>query len=231
MSEHDEHLPCAEVEPQGEARASVIWLHGLGADGHDFEGAVPMLGLDPALGLRFVFPHAPERPVTINGGMRMRAWYDILAMELERKVDEQAVLESSAALDSLIEREVARGVPTERIIVAGFSQGGAIAVHCALRHPRALAGLIALSTYRVRFESLAAEAHAANASLPIFQAHGSYDPMVPLAAGEGLRDSLREHGLEVEWSAYPMPHAVLPEELEAIGQWITARLAAAGVEA
>lgn len=224
-------LETVEVEPPAPARACVIWLHGLGADGHDFEGAVPLLGLEPALGVRFVFPHAPVRPVTINGGMQMRAWYDILAMELERKVDEDAVLASSAALDALIARENERGVPSERIVLAGFSQGGAIAAHCALRHPARLAGLVVLSTYRVRFDALAGEAHAANAELPVFQAHGSFDPMVPLAAGEGLRDSLQERGHPLSWNTYPMPHACLPEELEAIGAWVRERLASAGVQA
>jgi len=225
MGSTGECLPCVEVEPQGPARASVIWLHGLGADGHDFEGAVPMLGLDPALGVRFVFPHAPVRPVTINGGMQMRAWYDILALELERRVDEAGVLESTSDLSALIAREQERGVPPERVILAGFSQGGAIAIHTALRHHQPLAGLLALSTYLLRGETLAAEAHPANAQLPVFQAHGSLDPMVPFAAGESACEALRAQGLEVEWSSWPVPHAVSPEELQRAGGWIAARLA------
>ena len=212
-----ELLLCEERQPAGQARAAVIWLHGLGADGHDFTPLVPLLGLPAGAAVRFVFPHAPRRPVTVNMGMVMPAWYDIRSLTLRRDVDEAGVLASSAAVAALVEREKERGIPVRRIVLVGFSQGGAIAAHTALRFPERLAGLLALSTYLVRGESLERERAAANHDLPIFQAHGAYDPMVPLQAGEQVRDRLRGLGYSVEWTSYPMGHEVHPDEIRDIG--------------
>lgn len=221
-----EPLRTVEVEPAGPPRAAVVWLHGLGADGHDFEPLVPHLGLPPAAGVRFVFPHAPRRPVTINMGLVMPAWYDIRSLDaLRRDEDERGVLESSAQTTALVEREVARGVPAERIVLAGFSQGGAIALHAALRHPERLAGALALSTYLVRGDALEVERAPANRELPLFGAHGRADPMVPFEAGEAWRCRLEALGQPVEWHAYPMGHEVCPEEVRDIGTWLSARLA------
>ena len=213
-----EYLDCVEIEPAGgEAGAAVVWLHGLGADGHDFEPIVPYLGLRPDLRVRFVFPHAPRRPVTINMGMVMPAWYDIRELSLKREVDETGVHESAAQVGALIRRERDRGVPERRIVLAGFSQGGAIALHVGLRYPERLAGLLALSSYLVCDENLESERSEVARELPIFQAHGTADPMVPLAAGELARDRLRELGHAIEWKSYPMGHEVCPQEISDIG--------------
>jgi phospholipase/carboxylesterase len=218
-------LRCVEIEPEQPARAAVIWLHGLGADGHDFEPIVPELGLDPALAVRFVFPHAPSMPVSINAGMVMPAWYDISDLDPRTPHDERGILRSAQALEILIAREISRGVAPERIVLAGFSQGGAIATHVALRHPERLSGLIALSTYLVRGESLEAERSDANHGLPIFQAHGTQDPMVPYERGVLLRERLRELGHPVTWRSYAMGHQVCLEEIREIGAFLSARLA------
>ena len=210
-------LPRVTIEPDEPARGSVIWLHGLGADGHDFEPIVPYLGLDPSLRVRFVFPHAPPRPVTVNAGMIMRAWYDIRQLGSREDEDEHGIRESATLLTGVIEEERERGVPSERIVLAGFSQGGALALHVALRHPAPLAGLLVLSAYLVLEEQVEAERHAANRTLPIFQAHGTLDPMVPVTAGERARDVLLRLGYPVEWRAYPMGHEVRPEEIRHIG--------------
>lgn len=210
-------LSCVEVEPEGPANAAVIWLHGLGADGHDFGPIVPYLDLDPDVHARFVFPHAPERAVTINGGMIMRAWYDIRAVALEREIDEGGVLESSEQVVALIERERERGIEPRSLVLAGFSQGGAIALHTALRYPERLAGVIALSTYLVREETLVAERSEANHDLPVFQAHGTLDPMVPLQNGERARERLAELGYPLEWKTYAMGHEVHPGEINDVG--------------
>ena len=217
MTPADPLLSCVEVEPEGPANAAVIWLHGLGADGHDFEPIVPYLGLDPDVRARFVFPHAPERAVTINGGMIMRAWYDIRAVALEREIDEGGVLESSEQIVALIERERERGIAPKRLVLAGFSQGGAIALHAALRYPERLAGVLALSTYLVREGTLDSERSQVNQELPIFQAHGTLDPMVPLQNGERARDRLSELGYPLEWKTYPMGHEVHPGEIRDVG--------------
>jgi phospholipase/carboxylesterase len=222
---NDELLPCVELEPEsGVARASVIWLHGLGADGHDFEPIVPELRLDPALGVRFVFPHAPRIPVTLNAGMVMPAWYDITESDLRRRNDEEGVLRSHEQVRLLVEREIDRGVPTERIVLAGFSQGGAIALHLGLRFDRPLAGILALSTYLVRGDTLESEAHGANRATPIFQAHGAHDPMVPIDRALEARDRLKELGYELFWQRYPMQHEVCWDELQAVGGWLSTRL-------
>lgn len=218
-------LPEAiEVGPTGNVDGSVIWLHGLGADGHDFEAIVPQLNLPANLNLRFIFPHAPVRPVTINGGMSMRAWYDILSLERDGPVDEAGIRESAEMLVALIERERGRGVPYENIVVAGFSQGGAIASHCALRFPEKLAGLMALSTYlplrsTVQTE-IAESATAQTKSLPIFMAHGTSDPMLPMHLGTSSRDAMEALGYSVKWFDYPMPHAVCPQEIADISVWL-----------
>lgn len=208
------------MNPPGRHTASVVWLHGLGADGHDFEPVVPMLGLEPDAGVRFVFPHAPSIPVTINNGFVMPAWYDILTLDLERKVDEEGIRASAGHARALIARERSLGIPPERIVLAGFSQGGAIALFEGLRHPEPLAGILALSTYLVMADRLAEERSDANASVPIFQAHGRFDPMVPFAGGELARDQLTRLGYKVEWHAYPMQHQVCMEELAEVGAWL-----------
>ena len=215
------------IEPEGEAERSVIWLHGLGADGHDFEPIVPYLGLDPSLRVRFVFPHAPPRPVTVNAGMIMRAWYDIRRLGSREDEDEQGIRDSAELVSSLIEEERARGIPAERIVLAGFSQGGALALHVGLRQPARLAGLVVLSAYLVLDEQLEAERHPATGGIPIFQAHGTLDPMVPLSAGERARDVLRRLGYAVDWRAYPMGHEVRPEEIRDIGAALGRMLGAA----
>jgi len=195
---------------------SVIWLHGLGADGHDFEPIVPELQL--SVPLRFVFPHAPVRPVTINGGMSMRAWYDIVSFDAEGRADADGVRASTALLEALIEREVARGIPAERIVIAGFSQGGAIAINAAMHARRKLAGLMALSTY-IAVPGAAVDS-AGHRDIPVFMAHGTFDPVLPLAWGRSSAEHLRASGYEVEWHEYPMAHAVCMEEIRDIRAWL-----------
>jgi len=197
---------------------SVIWLHGLGADGHDFEPIVPELRLPADLPLRFVFPHAPVRPVTVNGGMEMRAWYDILSLDGEGRADAAGIVESTAIVAALIEQELARGMPAEKIVVAGFSQGGAIAINIMLTTRHALAGLMALSTYLAL--PAAIESPASRKDLPIFMAHGSFDPVLPMQWGRDSADKLIEGGYAVEWRDYPMAHAVCPQEIADIRAWL-----------
>lgn len=218
-------LPCVEIEPAVPAKAAVIWLHGLGADGHDFEPIVPHLGLPADAGVRFVFPHAPRRPVTINMGLVMPAWYDIRELHTAEGYELRGVKESAASLAALVRRENERGVPCERIVVAGFSQGGAIALYGGLRHPEPLAGILALSTYLVEAGTLPAERSDANRTIPIFQAHGTSDPMIPAPLARAGHDCLVELGYSVEWHAYPMGHEVHPQEIRDIGGWLHARLA------
>ncbi len=216
-------LECVEINPKRRAEYAVIWLHGLGADGHDFEPIVPELGLPESLAVRFVFPHAPQRPVTINAGMVMRAWYDILDLAT-RKVDLQAVHESSGQVRRLIERETSAGMASDRIVLAGFSQGGAIALHTGLRYEKSLAGILALSTYSPTIGTLAAERTQANAAIPILMAHGQYDPVIPMAAAESTRDALIGLKYAVQWQAYPMQHEVCLAEIGAIRTWLLDRL-------
>jgi phospholipase/carboxylesterase len=197
----------------------VIWLHGLGADGHDFEPLVPMLGLPRRLALRFVFPHAPERPVTINMGMRMRAWYDIARLGGGAE-DSAGIHESQALLEGLIARERERGVAPGRIVLAGFSQGGAIVLHTGLRHAERLAGIMALSTYLPLPATLEADRSPANADLPIFMAHGLNDEMIGIERALASRDALEALGYAVAWHEYPMAHAVCEEEVTAIAGWL-----------
>lgn len=220
-------LDCVRIEPAGEAKTTVLWLHGLGANGHDFEPVVPELRISPDLGVRFLFPHAPSIPVTLNKGMVMPAWYDIAEMDLQRRHDEAGIRRSAAQVRALIERENAAGIPTSRIVLAGFSQGGAIALFGGLRHPDALAGILALSTYMVCEDSLDAECSAANRQTPILQMHGTHDPMVTLDRAEHCRDVLVGRGYPLDWKTYPMPHAVHPQQILDVGQWLTVQLRAA----
>ncbi len=218
-----ELLRTVEVPPRGPVRSAVLWLHGLGADGHDFEPVVPHLGVDD-LGIRFVFPHAPRRGVTINMGLLMPAWYDIRGLGLKRDVDERGVAESCEQVSALIARERGRGVPAERIVLAGFSQGGAIALHLGLRHPERLAGIVGLSTYLLDDAGAEDEASEANRETPILLAHGTLDPMVPFEAGEAARDRLRDLGRAVRWLEYPMQHQVCLEEIQAMGEFLREQL-------
>lgn len=218
-------LAGVELQTAPNPSASVIWLHGLGADGNDFVPIVPELKLPPALAVRFVFPHAPVRAVTINNGMRMRAWYDISAEDLTNRADLAGVRESQAQLEALIAREKARGVPAAKIVVAGFSQGGAIALYAGVRHAERLGGIMALSTYLIAQDALAAEASAANRSVPIFMAHGTADPIVRFQWGEASKRLLEAAGYGVEWHTYPMEHSVCIEEVRAIGAWLARVLA------
>jgi phospholipase/carboxylesterase len=221
----NEILPAIEVETAPKPRFAVIWMHGLGADGSDFEPVVPELGLDECPGVRFIFPHAPEMPVTCNGGYVMRAWYDIVSLDsTSRSVDEAGILQSRQAIRRLIARETQRGVPCSRIVLAGFSQGGAVAYTTALTHPEALAGVIALSTYIPTPKLLEAEATDANKALPIFAAHGTEDDVVSPELGIRARDFLTGHGYRVAWHEYPIPHSVCPEEIEEIGRWLKERI-------
>ncbi len=199
--------------------AAVIWLHGLGADGHDFAPIVPELGAVREW-TRFIFPHAPPRPVSINFGMTMRAWYDIRDDGDGFVSDADDLRESQDAVDALIEAEIDAGVPAERIVLAGFSQGGAVALRTALRHPRRLAGLLALSTYLPLADTLASERSAANADIPVFMAHGDDDPLIGVDRALASRDRLLGLDYEVEWRTYPMPHAVCPPEIRDIGAWL-----------
>ena len=212
-------LERIEIETAPSPSAAVIWMHGLGADGNDFKPIVPELALPASLGVRFIFPHAPVRPVTLNNGMAMRAWYDILELG-GGKEDGEGLRASQFAVEALIAREESRGVAAGRIVLAGFSQGGAIAFQAGLRHPRRLAGIMALSTYLPLAGTLEAERHAANRDLPIFMAHGSADPMISIGRAGQSRKMLEALGYPVEWHEYPMPHSVCPEEIADISGWL-----------
>jgi phospholipase/carboxylesterase len=213
-------LSHIELVTGPDPKGTVIWMHGLGADGWDFVPLVKELDLPEDLPLRFIFPHAPIRSVTINNGYEMRAWYDIAMQELQRMPDERGIRESQKQIEALLAREYERGVASDKIVLAGFSQGGAIALQAGLRHSKPLAGILALSTYLTLGESLPAEASAANKSIPIFMAHGTQDPIVPLQLAEQSRDALKAHGYSVKWTDYPMPHSVCMEEVVAIGEWL-----------
>lgn len=218
--------PPVIVESAGEVTAAVIWLHGLGADGHDFEPIVAELDLPPNHGIRFVFPHAPVRPITINRGMAMRGWYDVAANDLTRLEDEAGIRDSGRILSEHLAAQRARGIDNRRIVLAGFSQGGAIALFAGLRHHEPLGGIMALSTYLPLPTTLAAEANPANANVPIFMAHGSFDPIIPARQGEASARLLEASGYKVEWRTYPMPHSVCEEEVADISRWLRQRLAA-----
>ena len=219
----ESHLPGVEVETGRPVTGAVIWLHGLGADGHDFESIVPYLGLD-GLGVRFVFPHAPRRPVTINMGLIMRAWYDIRGLLGGDDPDLKGIGESVDQVTRLVDRERGRGIDASRIVLAGFSQGGVIAIHAGLRYAERLAGVALLSTYLPEADALEKERSPGNRGLPIFQAHGLYDPMIPCALGEAARDRLQAMGHPVNWNTYPMQHEVHPDEIADLGAWLRGRL-------
>lgn len=220
----EETAAAVTLVPSATPNAAVIWLHGLGADGNDFVPIVGELRLPQSLSVRFVFPHAQPRPVTINNGYVMRAWYDITGLSRGIPEDAAGIRESEQVVRRHIESEAARGIAADRIMIAGFSQGGAVALHTALRYPQRLAGVMALSTYLPLRDSLAAEASAANRDLPILMCHGLRDGVVPAALGSGSRDLLRELGYSVEWQSYPMEHQVCMEEIADIGQWIARTL-------
>jgi phospholipase/carboxylesterase len=213
------NIETIEVETAPDPAAAVIWLHGLGADGHDFEPIVPELGLPAALAVRFVFPNAPLRPVTINMGMRMRAWYDVVQLGGGAE-DEAGIRSSQGLLEQLISRETSRGIPHDKIVLAGFSQGGAIALQTALRQHKRLAGVLALSTYLPLPGTLEKERAAANSGLAIFMAHGQYDDMIPILRAAQSRDALQALGYAPEWREYPMPHSVCPEEIADIAAFL-----------
>ena len=223
-----DQLEAIEIETAASAGASIIWMHGLGADGHDFVDVVPELSLPARPGVRFVFPHAPMRPVTINGGYVMRAWYDIRDDGGVRREDPAGVGASQKAIEALIAREKERGVPAAAIVLAGFSQGGAMALHTALRHTERLAGVMALSCSLPLADTLAAEAAPANRDVSIFMAHGMHDPMIPMARALRAREVLTGLGYRLEWHEYPMPHSVCVEEIADIGVWLGKVLGADG---
>jgi phospholipase/carboxylesterase len=208
------------LEPPGTADASVIWLHGLGADGHDFEPVVEQLQPAVTRSTRYIFPNAPVQAVSINGGAQMPAWYDIVDAEIERRVDASGVERSAQTVNELIEAECAKGIDAARVVLAGFSQGGAIALHAGLRYPQRLAGIMALSTYLPIHDGTAEQASAANRDIPIFLAHGSQDPVIALATSEASRVFLRSLGYVVQCNTYAMQHSVCAEELRDISSWL-----------
>ena len=214
------NVETIEVETGKQPAGSIIWMHGLGADGHDFEPIVPELVRPNERALRFIFPNAPVRPVTINGGYAMRAWYDIIGIDRHSAQDETGIRASDALVRALIQRENGRGIPTERIVLAGFSQGGAMALMTGTRYPEKLAGVMALSCYMLLATKFEAERSAANRTTPIFIAHGTQDPVVPLQLGEDTQQVLEKSGYPIEWHAYPMPHSVCPEEVADIAAWL-----------
>ena len=215
-----EHI---ELNTGAAPKGSVIWMHGLGADCWDFVPVVKELALPAELPLRFIFPQAPSRPISINNGQVMPGWYDISMAELQRKPDEAGVRASQAAINQLIEREIVRGIAAEKIVLAGFSQGGAIALQTGLRYREALGGIMALSTYLTLEDSLAAEATVANANIPILMAHGTQDPLIPLSLAQSSRAKMQASGYKIEWREYSMPHSVCMEEIQDIGVWLQAR--------
>lgn len=213
------YLPCIEVEPkQGPADAAVIWLHGLGADGHDFEPIVPELQLPPTMKVRFIFPNAPAIPVTINGGMVMPAWYDILGLGSERSLNKEQLIASAKAVQDLIDREISRGIDSRRIVLAGFSQGGAVNYQAGLSYPKPLAGMLALSTYFPTADDI--QLAEANSKLPIAVMHGRFDPMVLEELARNAILKLRALGLEPSYKSYPMEHAVCAEEIDDISAFL-----------
>ncbi|WP_372626814.1 alpha/beta hydrolase [Arsukibacterium sp.] len=217
-------LSFVDVKPAGPVKAAVIWLHGLGDSGHGFAPIVPELRLPADAGIRFLFPHAPEQPVTINGGMRMRSWYDIKTMDLAHRADETGVRQSAAAVQKLLDKLIADGLSSEQIVLAGFSQGGVIALHLLSRLPYKLAGVMALSTYMCAPEKLASEASAINKATPVFFGHGSQDPMVPMAAGQQAFHALKSAGFNVSWHDYRMEHSVCAQEVADISSFLQRRL-------
>lgn len=211
-------LPCIEIQPKTPANAAVIWLHGLGADGNDFAPIIPELQLPTEMAVRFIFPNAPSIPVSINAGYVMPAWYDIVELAIDRKIDHTQLIESAEKIRLLIDREIDRGIPSERIVLAGFSQGGAVSYQTALTYMQPLAGLLCLSTYFATADNITP--NSANKSIPIQICHGTHDPMVPQAMGEAASHKLQEMGYEVNYKTYPMEHAVCPQEITDISSWL-----------
>ena|SRR5690554_160213 len=220
MTTENKLLDCVEIETGPEPRHAIIWLHGLGADGNDFAPVVPELQLDDVGPLRFVFPHAPVQPVTINNGMSMRSWYDIYVADLVRREDEAGLRASQTAVEALIARENSRGIPTERIVLAGFSQGCAMSLQTGLRYPEKLAGIIGLSGYLPLAGAAEAERHEANKSTPIFLAHGTMDPVVQFERAQATLEALQKMGYDVRFKTYPMPHSVCLEEIQDIAAFL-----------
>lgn len=218
-------LPHIQIDTAPNPTAAVIWLHGLGADGNDFAGLVPELDLSACPAIRFIFPHAPSLQVTVNGGYVMPAWYDIQGADLLSRQDDAGIRRSEQAIQALMAREIARGIAPEHMVLAGFSQGCAMALHTGLRYPKKLAGIMALSGYLPLAETFAAEHAAANLNTPIFMAHGNQDPVVVPARGEATRDLLTGLGYAVQWHSYPMPHSVHPREIADIAAFLTQVLA------
>lgn len=216
----DNQLEFVEVNTVANPEYSVIWMHGLGADGHDFEPIVPYLGLPPGTAVRFIFPHALMRPITVNSGAVMHAWYDIIDISTTKDQDEAGISHSAEKIHALVDSEIERRIPASNIILAGFSQGGAMALHVGLRYPQKLAGIMVLSAYLLFPERLHNECSEANARTPVFIAHGTQDPMVPFMLGEALRSSLQTGQWPLEWHSYPIPHSVSQEEIADIGRWM-----------
>lgn len=217
-------LECVEINTGANPRYAVIWMHGLGADGHDFEPIVPYLGIPSELAVRFVFPHALRRPITVNNGAVMRAWYDIIELgSTIRGQDEAGIKHSASAISALIDGQIKLGIPASNIVLAGFSQGGAMALHVGLRYPQALAGIMSLSAYLLFQDKLQAERSQANAKTPVFFGHGTQDPMVPYFLGEAAHKELKDGGWPVEWHSYPIPHSVSQPEIADIGRWLVSR--------
>ncbi len=213
-------LDSVEINPKSEPYASIIWLHGLGADGHDFEPIVPELGLPETLPIRFIFPHAPRRPVTVNAGMIMRAWYDVIGMPGSGGIELDDFFESVDHLDALIQKEVESGMPSERILLAGFSQGGAISLHTGLTYGKHLAGILVLSTYLPTADKLAEQISLVNKDIPIMMAHGTMDPVIPMAHAVRTKQALRRLGYQISWHEYPIMHGVCAEEIQDISAWL-----------
>lgn len=215
--------PSIVVEPTSPATSAVIWLHGLGADGHDFESILPQLNLPNNHGIRFIFPHAPVQPVTVNGGMEMRSWYDIYSMTIAEKVDIEGINQSAKVVNELIEQQMLKGIEPHKIVLAGFSQGGLVVLHSALHSKKMLAGVLALSTYYPSVCFNESESNVAK-NKAIFMAHGSYDQVIPLSVAEKSRDFLQQIGCELQWQTYPMEHSICMPEIDAISKWLTKSL-------
>lgn len=213
------------LEPDATANAAIIWLHGLGADGHDFVPLIPALRLESDRAWRFIFPHAEVMPVSLNGGYAMRSWFDIVSLDRKGRQDVEGIRRAQRRIDALIAEQIAAGIASERILLAGFSQGGAVALHTALRYPKPLAGVLALSTYLAMESTLDAEGSAANRGIAILMQHGLYDPVLPLELGSWSRDRLLASGYGVGWNEYPMQHEICADEIDAIGRFLRERLA------
>jgi phospholipase/carboxylesterase len=222
-SANESLLDSVEISDSENPEFSVIWMHGLGADGHDFEPIVPFLGLPSEMAVRFVFPHALMRPITVNGGAVMRAWYDIIEISTSKGQDEAGISHSAAKIHALIEHEIERGIPASNIVLAGFSQGGAMALHVGLRYENRLAGIMSLSAYLLFPDRLQQEFSAANSETAIFLGHGTQDPMVPFALGQAAHSVLQKGQWPLEWHSYPIPHSVSQAEIADIGLWLKGR--------